>query len=73
MFIPVVDLCKGEDYYKSIGFKWYMHKQGLKRGVWPYAKLNNGKIDVNKSDTCELLDEDDNLVQTAYLIEKPNV
>lgn len=73
LFIPVVDLCKGEDYYKSIGFKWYMHKQGLKRGVWPYAKLNNGKIDVNKSDTCELLDEDDNLVQTASLIDKPNV
>lgn len=61
VFIPVIDLCKDINHYKSIGVKWYMHKQGLHRGVWENAKLSNGKIDVKRSDTCELLNHNNQL------------
>ena len=44
-----------------------MHKQGLHRGVWENAKLSNGKIDVKRSDTCELLNRNNQLCLTAPL------
>lgn len=68
VFIPVIDLCKDKNSYKSIGCKWYMHKPDLFRGIWNGAKLNNGKIDIKKSDTCELLDKSGNLCSTAHLV-----
>jgi glycosyltransferase involved in cell wall biosynthesis len=73
IFIPVIDLCKNKNLYKSIGCKWYIHKSGLYRGVWNGAKLDNGKIDIKKSDTCELLNKDGNLCSTAHIIEKLSV
>lgn len=63
ILIPVVDLCKSEKTAKGIGCKWYIHKRGLYRGVWNGAKLANGKIDIDKSDTCELIDKNGNLVR----------
>ena len=68
VFIPVIDLCKSEKYIKSIGSKWYMHKQGLNRGVWDQAKLENGKIDIKRSDTCELLNKDGDLCLAIPLV-----
>jgi glycosyltransferase involved in cell wall biosynthesis len=68
VFIPVIDLCKSVNEYKSIGVKWYMHKQGLHRGVWKLAELSNGKIDIKKSDTCELLNNDGDLCKCANLL-----
>lgn len=70
VFIPVIDICKSIYQYKSIGVKWYMHKQGLHRGVWRSAELVNGKIDINKSDTCELLNHNEDLCKCGYLIER---
>jgi hypothetical protein len=69
VFVPVIDLCKSIDEYKSIGLKWYMHKQGLYRGVWKHAELTNGKIDIKKSDTCELLNKNGDLCECGYLIQ----
>jgi hypothetical protein len=65
LLIPVIDLCKNINQYKSIGLKWYMHKRGLKRGIWSQAKLLNGKINIKKSDTCELLNQKDELCISA--------
>lgn len=73
LFIPSIDLCKDFKNYKSIGMKWYMHKQGLHRGVWEKAKLANGKIDVKKSDTCELLNDKNDLCNAVTLTNQLSV
>lgn len=63
LFIPVIDLYGSYYEYSSINKKWYIcKKEGTKRGVVSFARKQDGKIDIEKSDTCELLDEDDNLV-----------
>lgn len=66
VMIPSVNLCGDKYHYKDIGYKWYMHKGGLKRGVVKFARQENGKIDITKSDTCELLDMGDGLVPSYY-------
>lgn len=70
VFIPSIDLCKNYNSYKSVGMKWYMHKQGLYRGIWENAKLDNGKIDIKKSDTCELLKIKNQLCSSAALLDQ---
>jgi hypothetical protein len=60
--IPSVNLYKTCDNYFSITPKWYLHKSGLFRGPVNFAKKNNGYIDTTKSDTCELIDKNGNLV-----------
>lgn len=66
VMIPSVNLCGDEYHYKDIGYKWYMHKNGLKRGTVRFARKEDGKIDITKSDTCELLNDDDGLVPSYY-------
>lgn len=61
-FIPSVNLYKDENHYFSITKKWYMHKGGLKRGPVNFGLNKDGTVDINKSDTCELIDKDGNLV-----------
>jgi hypothetical protein len=73
--IPSVDLWKDEfhiqgDPSKNKNFKWYLHKSGLYRGAVNFAKLNNGKIDREKSDTCELINSDGNLVLTPKIYQE---
>jgi hypothetical protein len=63
VLIPSINLCGSFKTYKDIGHKWYLHKTGLKRGIVNFAKLDNNKIDISKSDTCELLYEDNTLVK----------
>lgn len=65
--IPSINLCKNLMQYKDIGRKWYLHKRGLYRGVVNFAKKDNGKIDITKSDTCEIIDEKGNLVKNMVL------
>lgn len=60
--IPSVNLYKNLDCFFSITPKWYLHKSGLFRGPVNYAYKSNGHIDTNKSDTCELIDQNGNLV-----------
>ena len=60
--IPSINLYKDSDHYFSITPKWYMHKSGLFRGPVNFARKADGHIDTTKSDTCELIDVDGNLV-----------
>lgn len=68
VMIPVVDLYGCLEKFSSIGSKWYMHKSGLKRGVVKYAKRPDGTHDTEISDSCELLDDDNNLVPSWPLL-----
>lgn len=62
-YIPVIDLYKDLDHYKDINAKWYLHtKTGTKRGVVHFAKREDGSVDINKSDTCELINENGDLI-----------
>lgn len=66
--IPVIDLYRDLDHYKSVGAKWYLtKKEGVYRGPVAFAKRDNGTIDTDKSDTCEPIDhKGDLLPQIAY-------
>ncbi len=69
--IPTIDLWKGESFIrwdeeKRIGYKWRMHKRGFKRGVYGYAKRQDGTHDITKSDSCELLNQDGSLVSETF-------
>lgn len=58
--VPVVDLIFDEKHYKSIGTKWYLHKNlpYITRGVVGWAYREDGSIDKTKSDTCEAINKD---------------
>lgn len=61
--VPVIDLYKDYDHYKAINAKWYLHlKEESYRGVVGFAKRGNGTLDISKSDSCELIDKNDNLI-----------
>lgn len=66
--IPVIDLYNTDKEYKSIGLKWYMHINNpkLSRGIVNFAKRGN-KIDITKSDTCELISEDGDLCHSVAI------
>ena len=51
--IPSINLCRDMYHYKDIGYKFYLHKSGLRRGVWKYAMNRDESIDISKSDTTE--------------------
>jgi hypothetical protein len=55
IMIPSINLCKDKYHYKDIGWKFYLHKNniGIERGIVNYAKLDNGKINIQLSDTTE--------------------
>lgn len=68
IMLPVIDLYKDYGHYKGIGYKWFLHlKEGCYRGVVNFAKKEGGLIDTDKSDTCELIDRDGNLVRFAQV------
>lgn len=61
--VPVIDLFKDYNHFKSVGYKWYFHKkEGCYRGPVNFARRADGTIDVTRSDTCELIDSEGNLV-----------
>lgn len=64
LLIPVVDLFNDENSYKSIGFKWFLHKNlpYINRGRVNFAIKADGKTDITKSDTTEIVDKDGNLI-----------
>jgi glycosyltransferase involved in cell wall biosynthesis len=70
LFVPVVNLFKNEDCYSDIAFKFYLvkNKPYIHRGVVNYAKKENGKIDITKSDSTEWLLENDNLIRASYIL-----
>lgn len=63
--VQTIDLYKDYLHFKSVGRKWYLHTQKYtNRGVVNFAKRQDGTIDTEKSDTCELLDNMGDLVPT---------
>jgi hypothetical protein len=61
--IQVIDLYKDFDHYKGVGAKWYLHlKEKSNRGPVNFARRGDGSIDTNKSDSCELIDENGDLI-----------
>lgn len=69
--IPVVDLVHDDYHYKSIGSKWYLHRNSpnITRGVVQWAYKPDGSIDTTKSDTCELIYKDTRqLIRADHLV-----
>jgi hypothetical protein len=61
--ISVIDLYKDYNHYKSVNGKWYLHlKEGSNRGPVNFAKREDGSLDIYKSDSCELIDENGDLI-----------
>lgn len=61
--IPVIDLYKDYSHYKSVGQKWYLHlKEKTYRGPVDFAIRQDGTLDTESSDSCELIDKYGNLV-----------
>ena len=70
-FIECIDLYKDYNHYKSLGQKWYLHtKQNTFRGPVNFAVRGDGTVDTEKSDTCELIDIDGNLIPSFSLSKK---
>jgi hypothetical protein len=65
--IPSVNLYKDNNNYSSISSKWYLHKSGLYRGAVNFAQKKDGTIDTSKSDSCELIDINNNLVPSKSI------
>lgn len=67
VMIPSINLYGSWEKYKDITPKWYMHKRGLFRGPVNFARNADGTVDTNRSDTCELIDADGNLVYSVMI------
>jgi hypothetical protein len=74
-FIPVIDLFNTEREFRSLGQKWYLHKNlpNLNRGVVGFAKTQNNTINPNLSDSCELIYDDNTLCRTMSLVNTLNI
>lgn len=68
IMLPVINLYKDRERFKDIGQKFYFHRTGLKRGTVNFAKRKDGSHDINKSDSCELLEINGELPRCMYLI-----
>tara|TARA_B100000131_G_scaffold319930_1_gene366836 strand:+ start:113 stop:895 length:783 start_codon:yes stop_codon:yes gene_type:complete len=63
IMLPTVDLYEDLNHCLNIGYKWYIHtKKGAFRGSVNWARKEDGSLDPEKSDTCELIDSDGNLI-----------
>ena len=63
IFIQNIDLFGDLNHYKSMGRKWYIHtRDGCCRGAINLAMVDGKIFDPEKSDTCELIDEDGDLI-----------
>ena len=66
VFIPVIDLYKDYKHYKSLSYKWYIHtKRETNRGVVNFARREDGTVDVDKSDSCELINDNGDLIPST--------
>ena len=63
IMLPTIDLYEDLDHYINIGHKWYIHtREGTHRGSVNWARKEDGSLDPEKSDTCELIDGKGNLI-----------
>jgi hypothetical protein len=71
LMIENIDLYFDLDHYKSSGAKWYIHKKTKSnRGVVNFAKIDEINFDPEKSDGCELIDDNGDLIKCLGLIPK---
>jgi hypothetical protein len=68
--IPVVDIFKDRNHYRSINAKWYLTRNdpNITRGVVKWAYREDGSIDKTKSDTTEAIYKDTGEVVRASAI-----
>ena len=70
ILLPVIDLYADLDHYSNIGRKWYMHKkQGSNRGPVNFGIKEDGSIDDTKSDTCELINDNGDLLPSIGFVD----
>tara|TARA_R100000742_G_C4279556_1_gene104476 strand:- start:6990 stop:7769 length:780 start_codon:yes stop_codon:yes gene_type:complete len=70
IMLPTIDLYEDLDHYINIGQKWYLHtKEGSHRGSVAWARKEDGSLDPEKSDTCELIDSNGNLIPCVAKIQ----
>ena len=63
IMLPTIDLYEDLNHYMTIGSKWYLHtRKGTNRGAVNFGIKEDGSIDPKKSDTCELIDNEGNLI-----------
>ena len=68
--MPTIDLYEDLNHYTAIGHKWYLHKRkGTFRGSVNWARKEDGNLDPEKSDTCELIDHEGDLIPCIGRIE----
>lgn len=65
--IPSINLTGSLQTYSTIGYKFYLHKSGLRRGVWKYAQNRDGSIDISKSDSTEIITSTGDLAKCNML------
>lgn len=71
LLIPVVDLLGDEGHYKSVGSKFYLHRNrsDITRGVVKAARRPDGSIDTSVSDTTEpIYKESGELIRAGRLV-----
>lgn len=69
--IPVVDLVQDEQHFKSLGSKFYLHRTSpnITRGVFKDGYREDGSINIDSSDSTELIYADTKeLVRAQFLI-----
>lgn len=76
--VPLINLWGDKNHIRwdndtNYLFKWVLHKnskagKNLQRGTVNFAKKPDGTVDINKSDTNELIYEDGSLVQSERII-----
>ena len=70
VMLPTMDLYEDLDHYINLGKKWYLHtKKGTFRGSVNWARKEDGSLDPEKSDTCELIDAKGNLIPCIANVE----
>jgi len=76
VMIPVVNMWGSKDTIKNDpedlmrGRKWYLHGEGCFRGPVNFGRNPDGTIDTSRSDTCELIDADGNLIPSIPIVPK---
>jgi hypothetical protein len=62
--LPSIDIYKDIHHFSKVGYKWYLHKRkGCYRGTVNFAKNDDGTHDIEKSDSCELINKNGDLVR----------
>jgi hypothetical protein len=74
--IPSLDLWGSYDEIRwdekhNKKWKWYLHKKGLKRGPVDFGLTENGFLNLDKSDGCELTYPDGKLVRAQTFTNNP--